>query len=191
MTKNIFPSGVDYVYSVVDKACADLAKLLNRPQIDNELAKIELVAIAGQETMWYYRRQVKGPARGLWQFELGSIEDGGGVCGVFRHLATKHFVEEVCFSCAVEHTPLAIYKALETDDLLAAYIARLLLWVDPHPLPKNTEEGWITYIANWRPGKPRKSKWAYNYKTAVDYSLKRSLKKSLEVEREKEELTNA
>ena len=183
--------GVNFVFNIVDQACADLAKLMNRPAMENELAKIELVAISGQEANWSYRKQVKGPARGLWQFELGSLEEGGGVCGVFRHPATRHFVQELCATCTVEHNPFAIHKALMFDDLLAAYIARLLLWTDLHPLPKNAEQGWITYIANWRPGKPSKSKWAYNYKTAVDYSLKRSLIKSVQLVKAKEEITNA
>lgn len=183
--------GVTYVFNMVDQACADLAKLMNKPSIENELAKIELVAISGQEAKWIYKKQIKGPARGLWQFELGSLECGGGICGVFRHPATKHFVQELCTECLVDHNPSAIYRALEYNDLLAAYIARLLLWTDIHPLPRNEAEGWTTYIANWRPGKPHKRTWSYNYKTAVDYSLKRSLMKSVQLEKAKEELTNA
>lgn len=43
-------------------------------------AEVMLLAIRLQESLLLYRRQIGGPARGLWLFE-----QGGGVCDVLRH----------------------------------------------------------------------------------------------------------
>lgn len=126
-------------------------------QMRTPRAQVMLLAIAMQESGLAARRQAgNGPARGLFQFELG------GVRGVLTHKASAPF--------APLGTAQAIQAALETDDLLACRIARLLLYTLPAPLPAlgQSELGWAQYTAAWRPGHPRPERWARNYQTAME-----------------------
>lgn len=123
-----------------------------------------LLAIGMQESRFKYRAQVvkgqpyvKGPARGYWQFEAG-----GGVRGVMRHEDTRDLARAVCEARGVEFDEATIHAKLETDDVLAAAFARLLLFADSRPLPALTCEcdaSWDCYVRNWRPGKPHRETW--------------------------------
>jgi hypothetical protein len=130
----------------------------------SDAAKIQLLAIGLQESRLKYRRQIGGPAVGLWQFEKG-----GGVKGVLTHGESDLWARVVCAKRDVFANPDAVYKAIPNDDILAAAFARLLLWTDPDPLPAigNAEAAWNYYIANWRPGKPHRETWDDFYKQAV------------------------
>lgn len=123
-------------------------------KMDSISARRLLLAIGLQESRLVYRRQIKGPARGLWQFE-----EGGGVLGVLRHPASSEEAEHVCNSRMVKAEPRAVWLALEVDDILAACFARLLLFTDPAPLPETADEGWRYYLRCWRPGKPHEKTW--------------------------------
>lgn len=134
--------------------------------MDSDAARVMLLAIGLQESRLIHRRQIGGPARGLWQFERG-----GGVVGVLRHRASAELAEDVCEQRGVEPTPAKLYEALALDDLLACAIARLLLFTDPRPLPRAdapAEAGWAYYIRNWRPGKPHRHTWDAFHAKAVD-----------------------
>lgn len=117
-----------------------------------------LWAIGRQESRMIYRRQIGGPARGLWQFERA-----GGVKGVLTHDSSRAFAHSVCNALDVAPTATAVYPALETDDTLAFCFARLLLWTDPRPVPlpiiANAGVAWNYYLRNWRPGKPHVKTW--------------------------------
>lgn len=89
----------------------------------------------------------KGPARGWWQFERG-----GGVSGVLSHPATLRHAQSVCLARGVTASPRNVWTALETDEVLAAAFARLLLWSDPEPLPREVEGAFKLYLRTWRPG---------------------------------------
>lgn len=141
-------------------------------------ALVMLVAIALQESGLEHRWQVidakrpdkKGPARGLWQFELGTKESRGGVWGVYLHEASRYWLAQVCAARGVPFQPRAIWLALETDDVLACLVARLLLFTDPKRLPSVTDSAgaWTLYrVRTWRPGKPHPQKWAGNHAAAV------------------------
>lgn len=124
--------------------------------MDSKPARAMLLAIGLQESRLTYRRQIGGPARGLWQFE-----QGGGCKGVVTHPAARDLMRGVCNARNVKFDAASIYKALETDDLLACCAARLLLFTDPHPLPALTDQAaaWDYYARNWRPGKPHPETW--------------------------------
>lgn len=123
-----------------------------------------LLAIGLQESRLTHRRQIGGPARGLWQFERG-----GGVRGVLEHPSSKALAAAVCEARGVEPIAGRVYDALEDDDVLAAAFARLLLWTDPKPLPAmgDTQAGWDCYIRTWRPGKPHRRTWDALYAQAA------------------------
>lgn len=137
-----------------DKILTPALELLP-PAMDTPLARKYLIAIALQESRLNHRRQIKGPARGLWQFERG-----GGVHGVMRHPASNPMASKVCLARGVRYDEWDVYHRLEDDDVLAACFARLLLWTDPRPLVDGVSESWDYYLRTWRPGKPHPGTWA-------------------------------
>jgi hypothetical protein len=117
-------------------------------RMTSQEAEAMLLAIGLQESLLIHRRQFGGPARGLWQFETG------GVRGVLQHPASREHAAALCAARGVEPTTEAVYAAIGRDDILAAAVARLLLWTDPSPLPEidNHESAWALYLRTWRPG---------------------------------------
>lgn len=105
-----------------------------------------------------------GPARGFWQFE-----QGGGVRGVLTHAASAALARQVCEVRGVAPTSAAVYAQLESDDVLAAAFARLLLWTDPARLPAvgDSQGAWDLYARTWRPGKPHPQTWPALHAQAV------------------------
>ena len=140
------------------------------PAMDSKEARVMLYAIGLQESRFTHRAQVidgggKGPARGYWQFERG-----GGVTGVLRHPASRFWANSVCNARNIPAQPLNVWLALETDDVLAAALARLLLFTDPARLPAIGEQATSLryYLRVWRPGKPHPETWPECYTTAME-----------------------
>jgi hypothetical protein len=54
--------------------------------------------------------------------------------------------------------------------VLAAGVARLLLYTNPAPLPPvgNAEAAWLYYVNTWRPGKPHRKTWDELYALAME-----------------------
>ncbi|ASL27341.1 hypothetical protein [Azotobacter chroococcum] len=146
--------------AAIAPALALLPARMNSPQ-----AEALLLAIGLQESSLIHRRQVGGPARGLWQFE-----QGGGVRGVLLHPLSRPHALAVCEARGIAPVPSAVYAVLEHDDILAAAFARLLLWTDPAPLPEVGEvaNGWDYYQRTWRPGKPHRDRWDDCYARTMD-----------------------
>ena len=145
---------------VVDAALELLPLAMDTPE-----ARVILLAIAGQESGCTARCQAgNGPARGLWQFERG-----GGVKGVLLHDSSRYWAHQVCAARGVPPIDGQVWARLETDDVLAAAFARLLLFTDPRRLPALGAEGlaWDGYKRNWRPGKPHPDRWPANYRAAL------------------------
>jgi hypothetical protein len=145
---------------ILSPAFALLPSVMDSPE-----ARVMLLAIGGQESNLEYRRQVFGPARGLWQFERG-----GGVRGVLEHLATREHAKRVCCARNARWNPMAVWVVLDHDDILAAAFARLLLWTDPKPLPRigDVDSAWRLYLRTWRPGKPHPGRWPAHYNAAIE-----------------------
>ena len=151
------------------------ALLLLPAKMTSPAAEVLLLAIGLQESRLTHRRQIGGPARGLWQFERG-----GGVAGVLRHPVSRDHAVRVCDARGVAPVPEQVYQRLEHDDVLAAAFARLLLFTDPARLPGlGDEEGaWQLYLRTWRPGAHSRGdaaakaslrqKWAKNYGKALE-----------------------
>jgi hypothetical protein len=145
---------------VWDKALAPALVLLP-PAMGSPQAWHQQLVMGLQESKLQLRAQVvngggKGPARGLWQFERA-----GGVKGVLEHSATAELARSVCSDRGVPADPASVWRALETDDVLAAAFARLLLWTDAGPMPEPNQQqlGWQIYQRTWRPGKPHPETW--------------------------------
>ena len=147
---------------VVDSIIPQALKLLPG-EMDTPAARAMLIAIGLQESKLKYRRQIGGPARGLWQFERG-----GGVRGVLNHPATKTIITRILLDMGLATYPQASYETLEHNDVLACVFARLLLWTHPASLPAkdDPEAGWVYYTSTWRPGKPHRETWDDFYRQA-------------------------
>jgi hypothetical protein len=151
------------VVSAVNPALALLP-----PKMDSKAARVQLLATGLQESKFTHRCQVlsggrRGPAHGFWQFEKG-----GGVVGVMRHAATRHWAAALCQARSCDFDAAEIWGRLETDDVLAAGFARLLVFSDPKPLPgvHDAQAGWDLYMRTWRPGKPHRETWDAHHLTA-------------------------
>jgi hypothetical protein len=134
-------------------------------KLTSDQARTMLLAIGRQESGFAARRQRNdGPARGFWQFERN------GVLGVMHHSTTGAMAFEFIDRCGVEYGSTHVLDALETDDVLAAGIARLYLWTDPRPLPAigDVTGAWDLYERVWRPGKPSYTRWQSAYGQAVE-----------------------
>jgi hypothetical protein len=139
----------------VEPGLALLPKYMDRPE-----ARVMLVAIAGQESDWTYRKQLgQGTALGYLQFERIGLQ------GVMQ--------KEPNYSRALLDTndiPIQLaFAALQYHDPVACAFGRLLLLTDPAPLPAIGEEqvAWEYYLRLWRPGKPRPDVWPGNYRMAL------------------------
>ena len=151
-------------------------------------ARVMLYAIGLQESEMKYRFQivrfrpgVKGPARGLWQFERG-----GGAKGVIEHPASRFWMHRVCARVNVPFNPTALWNQIEHDDALAAIAARLLLFTDPKALPAtdDTDGAFRLYLRVWRPGawdrgtpdqrRKLRAKWAANHAAAQRVAAERA-----------------
>ena len=141
------------------------ALLLLPAKMTSPAAEVMLLAIGLQESRLTHRRQIGGPARGLFQFERG-----GGVAGVLRHPASRDHAVRVCDARGVAPVPEQVYQRLEHDDVLAAAFARLLLYTDPARLPAVGEVGasWDLYLRTWRPGRPHRHTWGVLYAQAME-----------------------
>lgn len=134
---------------IIERAIMPVYALLPAGMRSRE-ATVLLLAIGLQESEFKHRRQIKGPARGFWQFE-----QGGGFRGVLRHAATaKHASQLLSDRGYSGMTEPEQFAQLEVDDVLAAGIARLLLWTDPRALPalNRADDAFDYYLRNWRPG---------------------------------------
>lgn len=148
--------------NIVETILLPSLKLLG-PHFDSPQARVMMLATGLQESGFSTRRQIGGPARGFWQFEFG------GVRAVWAHHLSMEPLRLLCHDLDVSFDPAAIYPALEANDVLAAGVARLLLYTDPQPLPEfdQPDAAWNYYQRNWRPGKPRPQDWAANHSAAV------------------------
>lgn len=161
------------ILTAINQALAFLPKPMDTAQ-----ARVMLLATGLQESKFEDRwqvvnlnkPQVKGPARGFWQFERG-----GGCKGVVTHLASRYWMSLVCAWRGVGFNATALWNCIEQDDVLAAAAARLLYFTDPKRLPDLGDEqgAWNLYLRTWRPGaykrqpKELRAKWAENYAAAM------------------------
>jgi hypothetical protein len=119
------------------------------PPMRSQQAAALLVSIGLHESGFQYRRQVKGPACGFWQFEEP------GVRGVLQHPASAQAAREAAQALGYPgRTSTELHAALADNDVLACLVARLLLWTSSAALPPSTEPGqaFRVYLDCWRPG---------------------------------------
>jgi len=156
----------------ITRTAIDPALALLPKNMDSKLARVMLLAIGLQESRFEHRRQLVGnpprpvgPAKSFWQAEKG----GGMIHGVRTHKLTASFAADLCKARGVLVSNQTMWDAVEHDDVLAAGLARLLLWSDAQPLPVigNADGAWMYYLYNWRPGKPHYATWAGFYEQAV------------------------
>lgn len=144
-----------------------------------------LLAGGLQESLFKHRRQLVGsppkpvgPAKSYWQAEQG----GGMVAGLLRYHddRVRDLAVGLCAVRGVDPSPREVWDAIEHDDVLAAGLARLLLYTDPARLPGlgDKEGAWQLYLRTWRPGAfnrgtaakraELRQKWAKYYAQALE-----------------------
>lgn len=160
----------EFIRDAIEPAFKLLPDKMSAPA-SRDRAIVQIVAICLQESRLQHRRQLgNGPARGFAQFEKGTPETRGGVTGVLMHTSTRDIAKTFCRARGVPATADAVWSALETDDVLTAGFARMLLWTDPFPLPDlgDAQAAWDLYIRTWRPGRPHRDTWDSLYAQALD-----------------------
>ncbi|CAB3636726.1 hypothetical protein [Achromobacter marplatensis] len=157
--------------TITDEAITPALAMLPA-KMDTPAARVMLLAIGLQESRFEHRRQLvgnpprpTGPAKSFWQAEQG----GGMVHGVRLHTATSAAAAALYQARGVPARDAAVWDAIENDDVLAAGLARLLLWSDPGRLPAvgDADAAWALYLRTWRPGKPHPQTWPDFYRQAV------------------------
>ena len=151
---------MDRLHEIAETAIAPALALLPEA-MDTPEARVMLLAIGLQESRFKHARQIVrgqpiGPAKGYWQFERG-----GGCKGVVDHSASRYWMSRVCAARGVAFNATAAWNAIETDHVLAAAAARLLIFTDPRRLPglEDPASAWNLYIRTWRPGQPHRQTW--------------------------------
>lgn len=162
----------------VRRSIIEPALLLLPAKMESPQAVVMLLAITRQEDPDQHRRQwPTGPARSLWQAEQG----GGMITGLLRYCveSVRDLAVGLCVVRGVVPAAPDVWNAIERDDILAAGLARLLLYTDPARLPALGDEAgaWELYLRTWRPGAyergtPAKraelrKKWAAGYTAAL------------------------
>jgi len=162
------------------KGAISKALFLLPPAMTSPEARVMLFAIGLQESRFEHRRQLikkggellpLGPAKSFWQFERG-----GGCKGVVEHPSSRYWMAQVCRARDVPFNATALWNAMESDDVLGAAAARLLLFTDPRRLPAVGDENaaWNLYKRVWRPGALERDyanlrkKWIGNYAEAME-----------------------
>lgn len=149
---------------------------------DSLAVRVLILTIGLQESRFTSRRQLinkivdgkkvlvsEGPAIGFWQFELGNETSRGGVWGVLNHFRVGPIAKQFCRQLGIAADTVTVWRALESNDILAAGFARLLLLSDAKAIPKvgDVEGAWECYTKRtWRPGKPHRDTWDAYYAAA-------------------------
>lgn len=144
--------------------------------MDTPEARAMLVAIPKQESDLRFTRQVRGPARSLYQFERA------GILGVIQHPKVDDYAAAACHDAQIPCRSGDIMAAIESDHVLACRLARLNLWTDRLSLPKavmaSEEQAFQCYRRVWRPGAAKdpgsdryndaRHRWATSWRLAVE-----------------------
>lgn len=128
-------------------------------------AEVLLLASGLAASGFQTRRDARGPGRGYWR----ALPDGVMVGGVLRAAQTRDLAVAVCDARQVPPIAERVYSALEHDDLLAAALARLLLWSDPAGLPSLGDEAgaWACYQCHWAVDEAARRDWPAHYQRAL------------------------
>lgn len=132
------------------------------PQYNTPEARALLLTIPGVESEFLHRQQLVGAIRRWWESVTGPAAsyfqiERIGIRGVLEHHRAgpmlKHVLAELGYPPDVD----IIHQAIKYDIILAVVIARLILWIDPAPLPTRADgpfKSYEYYLRTWRPGKP-------------------------------------
>ena len=154
--------------SVADvKGIIDRAMRTRLPgQFDSIEARVLLLATSGQEADFQHRRQVGGPARGLWQFEQIAVKE------VLTNPVTSIYARAICVMHGVAPTITDCYLALANDDVFACCFARYNYWPVRAPLPPARYDAVLTayhyYDGRWKPGFERPEDFPRYHQLALE-----------------------
>jgi hypothetical protein len=170
---------------IYDSAVVPALKLLP-PQMTSPRAEVMMLAAGYQESKFKHRWQVidyahpekMGPARSYWMFEKGNWLSRGGVTGVMLHKASRYWLRHLCQERGAVFDASSIWLKLPTDDVLAAGLARLLIFTHSKPLPgiDDTLGAYHYYDSLWRPGKKRPNDWPDSHMVARTFLARKMIR---------------
>lgn len=136
------------------------------PKMQSDAARCQMLGDGLYESGYVTRQQIGGPAHGLWQFEPN------GIRAVMHNNATGNEVLIACQKCGVRFGSTMIYFAIASGehDVLAAVLARLILWACPKPLPRigDAQGAWDYHDITYRPGAKDPARYVAGYPQAVE-----------------------
>ncbi len=143
-------------------------------EFNSPAARAQLLAIAGVESEFLHRQQLVGKFRQWWESTFGPATsyfqiERIGIRGVLEHHRAGDMLRRVLVELGYPADVEVIHQAIKYDIILAVVVARLILWIDPAPLP-GPGQAWAAYqyyLRTWRPGKPCTfEKWQIWYERA-------------------------
>lgn len=149
----------------------DALTALTGTDMGGRRAEVMSLAVAFQETNVDERIQIGDDgkplprvARSWWQFERM-----GGVAELIAHRRAGPLLKVICDRLDIPFDRDTLHEAMAWNDLLAAVMARLLLWVDPDAIPDehDTASSYAYYDRRWRPGAKRPEDWPKSVAKAV------------------------
>jgi hypothetical protein len=162
----------DFLNSFLDPGLDYIRLILGEKPPINDEVRVELLAIAGQESNWQNIRQGDGgPARGPWQFEPEACQE------ILANPASASMAAKIILAVGV--APARVYANLISMPKLSVAFSRFNLWCDREPLPKigDEEAALACYVRVWRPGAitgggqraiATRARWTANYQAAVE-----------------------
>ena len=132
-------------------------------KMDTPEARALVLAICLEESSLKHRRQIRGPARGIAQFERIAVTNALEHPMMRPHLLQA--MEAMLYSGIGDYE---LHDVITHNDTMALVLARLNLWPDPRPLPGRHEPdaGYAYYLRVWRPGKTSPASWFDNWQQA-------------------------
>ena len=132
-------------------------------KMDTPEARALVLAICAEESALKHRRQIRGPALGIAQFERIAVTDA------LQHpMKRPHLLSALAEQIYTGISDIDLHSIIEHNDTLALVLARLNLWPDPRPLPTESQAdaAYAYYLRVWRPGKTSPASWQANWLSA-------------------------
>lgn len=151
----------DFYQRILAPSAALAAGIL--PSLDSPAARLQMLATAGYESDWTWRRQEPvAVALGFWMNQQNAVEL------LLRSPFGQHLIEGARTLC-IGLDAGSIHAASEFNDPIAYLIARGLAWCDPHPLAAigDEEACWQAYLRAQNPGARSRQRWAAVYPLAL------------------------
>lgn len=160
-------TAADFLVNDLDPSLAWLTSVLGTKPVNDDRARLQLLATAGQESGWENVVQLGAGkfdhAVGPFQMQLNTVMD------IFMNTITDAKAMVLCLKLGANPTADAAYAAILAQMKLAVGLARLDYFANPNLFPEIGDEagGYAMYLDTWRPGAPSPARWTIVYAEAL------------------------